>query len=985
MNTQQQPTTQQLKPDVQGAAQVETALQILHQGDDRVLQADRYLNDVRISPLAWPIVSALISNPSTTQPALLFAANTVFVRLRSDWLSFTNDAERLTAFTVAVDGACHIHLCKSTSLSPLHSFGKACGFALAIASNQSLRQSMWSLLMSRMSCDPVRKCHVLAAVANQFEETSTRNDTFYSIARAFCQQHVAHVIAEPVAILNACDPPLVRGDQSISNLCAAVTCIKAWSGFADKPLMAHVLLRALPIPQLADDVAETMSEIVGYSGTSHTLLLQVCDALITIFQLVSTTVACEVVQHAIAEIACMLVEGNADELMEQDAMESKLVAARVTQLLWLCLKSCNPRCFFAAVEGWTNWIAADGLVIDSRRVLHSDQLTAIVQLVVNRLAAMPVTAALVPWSEYGEDQGSDYCSEISRARDLLLTICSSVGIPSYTNSVVPFLQQDKASSGNLICAAMFALSIAGEAQDGLFEGDYACATTTAALGKVMDILEGLSREQSDMDMTICTNVRRQGMQCLGAFSFVVGAQCSDVDFQRVVRLAATGVYDSEVCLEAGKVMYEMSQQEANRLLPFLGELISSCTAAMERMSTRAACMWVCALARTASALRLHKERLEGLSRILRASCKHVRDVGRGNVVEEVEEGLCRHLTLISKAMHEMNDNVVRLHLFGGLRDVVAELSLKYCADGGISRAICRLLETCVLPTLMDEEESEDDRDGRDTRRDRLDAQMENEERRVELAMWCASLAAECFERCGAGGEMCWLQTVKDICPHLLSGLDGEISQETEEKVLQVVCRVLGTSVTVVTRNCGGDYDTRADMATCMLKLGSLVVTHGTSSKVVGRPEMCADMSRAALHGLRCRNANVVRESLTFWKRTFRGETDAVVWRRLLGAAGGAKMVTAGVLCAARVGRVGSAAADTVFGMCAVVAGAERRDAGEVLLQCLREAFAGDDVPRQGLDRRVKEMLFCGCVSSVRSKREFRRALDDLGRVCAMTM
>lgn len=207
-----------------------------------------------------------------------------------------------------------------------------------------------------------------------------------------------------------------------------------------------------------------------------------------------------------------------------------------------------------------------------------------------------------------------------------------------------------------------------------------------------------------------TAVRRLVMQFLRPFVFVLGPHHSNLDFQRLVRLAATFLDDRAVRNDAANLLFEILQQEPKRLLPFLSELIPACAASMDIMCEQAECTCAIALASKASTLHLQKERLDALSHILSTSCSHARNLCSEHHGEDVEQQVNRHVILISKAMQKMNEHVARGSVFAELRDVVAQLAIQYSANGVISRAICRLLETCVLPTLMDEEESDDDQD-----------------------------------------------------------------------------------------------------------------------------------------------------------------------------------------------------------------------------------------------------------------------------------
>ena len=131
-----------IHPDPGSAAHVEEASRALHTGDARVTQADRFLSTVRTSASAWSTCLAPIQSPQTSPVAFLFAARTVYSRLKADWHAFADDPHRATACNLALDGIARPVSTLTTAASHLHSFGRACGFCVAMTESVHARRVM---------------------------------------------------------------------------------------------------------------------------------------------------------------------------------------------------------------------------------------------------------------------------------------------------------------------------------------------------------------------------------------------------------------------------------------------------------------------------------------------------------------------------------------------------------------------------------------------------------------------------------------------------------------------------------------------------------------------------------------------------------------------------------------------------------------------------------------------------------------------------
>lgn len=853
-----------------------------------------------------------------------------------------------------------------------------------------MREAMWAVLLSRLSTDRVRKCHVFAAVGVELNLASRRSDALNSVTSSFCTQRVDAVLHDALEILNASSSAVANDEQAVSAIRAAVACISAWHSFTDKSIVTRALLHAIVIPQLSDDVAETLSEVVGYSGTDPQLLLDTCQALTHIYNSVNATARFQAVHHAISEVACALSDGNADELMESDTPQSKLVVRGATELLWLCLKSQDELSFFAAVDGWNNWISADSLVSPSRRILRHDQLSAIVELVVTRLATTDAVLALAP--SPGDDNGQEHASELAKAYELFLSTCASIGVRSYVGSIAPLLKCHTHQPNRLTCMVLFALCVTGDAPETELNGHGVSSTILAVMLRVLDLIDGNSPPQNgtqngvktsyegcEETRTIMSIAERKALDCLAANAHAVARQFGDDSFRRVIRVVVHSMHDVEICERAGKLLLEIGSWEANRLLPFLCDMLTSFSNSLDKMPLQGAEVCVRAVARAAGSLGSHDERASATSAMLAKSCGWLRMIRSEGRIAMEGEGVHRHLTLISTGLHEMNDNKVRWRVFTELQDAVADVARIYSSNGAVGKAVCRVLETCVLPTLLDEDDRDDECPPRRTDHDDNE---KGEERRVELAIWCGSLALECMQRSRRSGEACWLQAIHSIMPHVLGGLEEGMDQVIQTRVMEWVTQAVQTAVEVVSQVCEGRYERLAEMSMYVFRVGKIVTAHETACIVMISTGVASAFGKAGVQAMKCGNGNVVRECLSFWKTVFGRETREPVWRGVISAAGGPEKVTAGALQTAQVGRLGCLAADVVLAMCAIVTSADGVDPINALKEWLTRAFQNEDVPRIGIDRRVKHMLLCGCISAIGSKRDFRRALDDVGRVCA---
>lgn len=119
------------------------------------------------------------------------------------------------------------------------------------------------------------------------------------------------------------------------------------------------------------------------------------------------------------------------------------------------------------------------------------------------------------------------------------------------------LKPNAAPDDNFACTVLFALSIAGDCQEGLSNDTYVHSAVVPALTSVMHILG---------DDALPPPLRKLGITCLTAFSTVVANHLEAGEFRRVVRLAVIGMHDRQVCYECVKMLDELAQEHGNCLL-----------------------------------------------------------------------------------------------------------------------------------------------------------------------------------------------------------------------------------------------------------------------------------------------------------------------------------------------------------------------------------------------------------------------------------
>ena len=1014
-------------PDINSAVQVEQALHVLHSGDSRITQADRFLSQVRSSPAAWPIVRAIFHQDNSTPAALSFAASTVYHRLTADWLLFPTDHDRLILFSLVIEGMQRLsHQSNSNSHSAhhdpaVHSLGKAAGFAISNVAHANTRIHMWQQLNNSFNNNPTFRCQTLASVAAEVNAVATTDCSSHNETRQFCRHHVTDVIRTPIEILVQLNSSSNGITSTLPQSCvqpsrAAILCAHAWQRYATEtgqaiPL-AHALLRAVRIPALAADAAETVAEFVAYTGTSLEVLVGVCDGLLAILHAAISDPPDEqeIVHHAVAEIVCALSDGNADELMEQSSAEAEVVVAKAADLLYLCLKSSNDRSFFAAADGWSNWLSAQTLVSEQCKKLPIARLKAIPPLVTARMTSLPFMQAIfVEGHDAEEEQQSG--GERDCVMDLLLNIAACIGITEYVKSVLSIFeshqQQQHELSPQMTCAVLEALAAASEHSEDAVQGDpHAFHILHLMLGTVMQRYEALAPlGLAQMDDPSAIVVRRTALKCLSAYAHILAEtsslSSSDEEFYRAIRCSGTGILHDKQNKNAAELLCELAERTPKRLVPYLPQLVCSCKDNLHMMSPKAAEICVKALSRIASALPSTVERLHTINVVLQDIIKQLHWACDQKQSQQSAQVIEQHLIVLTTALHELNDGEAAIHIFELINSAVFKLASTYCANTAISTIICRLLMLCVAPTLTDDPDEETEEEGFTTSSPTPDDHRQNksfdvgstEHRRVTMAVSCYSLSAECFSRSTPDGEARWLDIMFDLLPYLHpSSVHTNMSSSGMtagwNEMMKCLTAGMGHAVSGMDTFCGIDYDAQPGLTKAFLKHARAVLEccnsiTGAGSADEAMPIMANihGIGRICIRALQCVDQHIVREAVAFWGKVFTMGTEIDVnnhtAKGLLQVSGGPGQITQALLCATRSSRCADSVATALFAMSKMIVGREGDYEG-LLRELLKESFEKGPMSQARMDTGMKERLQAECYNGVISLFAFRKALWQYG-------
>lgn len=955
-----------LDPDSVAASQIEEALLILQHADKRIAQADRYLSSIRSSPLAWPACTAIIRNPKSSLPALMFAASTIRTRTAEDWPMLCDDSKRFAVFNLALEGL-KSDLSTSSMSSLIHFFGRTCGFCLGMASSTAMRAAMWDLLVAKVCENVVSRCKVLAAVVleiNCFKADHER----YSSLHLFYESKAVDVLSSAISVLNMVDVNNLSA-VPVDDLRAAVSCVSQWKKYADMAnIIIPVLCKAICISQIADDVAETLNDMVGFTATNIELLVGACEGLIMSFQAIRGTSAETKVHHAIAEVVCALSDGNADEIMEQNEQRYWMVAEKSTDLLRLCVDSYDDRTFFAAVEAWSSWITAAYSSTNSEII--GNQIPSLLCAIVERLSKLEFVAILL---SPGEDDVHEFVGERTCVTDLLEQVGKSLGLTKYLRILGDHFNGLHQLSLQAFCAYLFAITVAGEDLDLDVLATHDKEYIACLLRDILTLLESWT-SSSEQQKTTLKAPSRAALNALSSFAsfLVVG---SDSDFYRGLRCVGRCIVQNEIRESTAKVFFELADANPIRVGQFLGELVSSIKFALPQMSDATALYWVRGLARIASVMSDQQQQMRIVTAIVEGEYEIVMSTAADDTSAVNLGRLGRALRLISASVQELNDNEVAMVLFERLKPSIFKLAIDYCAHTLVAEAICRFLAVCVSPTQLDDTYSPW---GSQSSIGHHENNM-GESRRLALALSLIDLAGECFRHSGESGETAWIQALCDISPYVLECLNGDSNRGVAADATLRMCRSLENCLHGLETFTKGNYDTQPTMTTSCLRYASKLLHR---SVAIGVPQKyIAASATAALKALKCMESGIVREALLWWDRVFKFGTigEYNIACVALSASGGTEGVANRVVWTARHGRCSSLAAEVLFGMCRWLGGMRRVEPLDVLRACLASAFQSDG-NANGLNDVAREGLRQYCSQAAGSFDSFKAALREVGKV-----
>lgn len=954
-------------PDFTAASRIEEALHILQHGDKRITQADRYLSSIRSSPVAWSACVAIIRNPESSQPALMFAAGTMRTRTIEDWSTFGDISKQFAVFNLALEGLKN-DLSASSVSSPIHSFGRTCGFCLGMASSPAMRTAMWDLLAAKLCDDIVFRCKVLAAVVLEVDQFKG-NHTRFSPLQLFFRSKAADVLSSAISVVSVVDLNNLSALPT-ADLRAAVMCINQWQKYADMAnVIVPVLCRAIRIPQIADDIGETLNEVVGFSATSIELLGGTCDELMISFQAAQGTFAEAKVNHAIAEVVCALSEGNADDIMEQEDQRYWLVAKKCTDLLRLCVNSCDDSTFFAAVEAWSSWVTAAYLNKNSRVI--EDQLPALIGAVVERLCVLEFVTTLV---SPGEDDAHEFVGERTSVSDLLEQAGKSLGTMMYLKTLSARFNGLHQLSPQAFCACSFALTVAGEDLEVDTLTDQGKESVCSLLRDILTLVESWTSGSEQQNGGLKAPIRA-ALNTLSSFASFLVVFASDPDFYRVLRCIGVCAVQDDIRESTAKFLFELADANPMRVGQFLGELLSSVKFAMPQMSDATALYWVRGLASTASVISDNQQQIRMISAIVEDECELVMRSAAGGLDIANLGRLTRALRLISASLQELNNSEVATVLFERLQPSVFKLAVEYCMHSLVAEAICRLLVVCVSPTQM-----EDTRSlwGSQSSIDHLEINGEDA-RRLALALSFLDLVGECFRHSGDNGETAWLQALCEISPIVLDCLDVCSDRGLVANVIPCLSRSLENCFYGLEAFTNGNYEMQPTMTSSCFRFASKLLHQSVAMSI---PENCiATSATTAFKALKCKESGVVREALTWWNRVFKFGTagECNIAFVALTASGGAEDIAKTIVWTARHGRCSSLAAEVLFAMCKWLGGVRGMEPLDVLRACIVSAFQNRG-NEDGLNDLAREGLRQYCSQAAGSFDNFKEALREVGKV-----
>lgn len=767
---------------------------------------------------------------------------------------------------------------------------------------------------------------------------------------------------------------------------SAIECIQSWSIFADKSLVIGTLLRAISVPELSETASEALVEAVSYSGRKPDLLVSTCDGLIQAANLALQSPDTSNALHPISEVVSEMTEGNADDYLEEDIPRGKDFVVRATNLLSICLNGPDESAFLAAAEGWACWAAA----ITNPNVLHRDVINAQIPGVIRTvLEKMSVYESLSYGSLAGdhlEEDGAD----LAKVSDLLLHCAQLIGLENYAQGIQSYLEMHSTSSPRHVFAALNALRAAGDLVE---DESISMISLFTTLRVILSICRMCRSEKNDIahDETAVKAIYVASLTCLTAYaplmSKAVPRPATNELYVGAVKCATESLMRKYVSLQGACLLEKLADGNQKRMVKYLPDLLSRTMGTLDSLEREPAENWVKGLASVASQLPSHVQRTEFLNLILQTSCTYVSQEGAKNELVGDDDILHRHLNIISNAVKEINDDQAAVKLLTMLQSPLVRIAKNNCGHETLAPSVCKVFVHCLMPTLADDEREV-------ARKDKGTGVISNgfldPHHRIETLTSCMALFAECFRKSGTDGEVCWVEAIGTISPHLLNMMEVDLSLAQTRRIIEQLSITLVTVLESVKQFTSDDLDQQAHMVCAYLRFAETLLSSSMQPSVLSmHADKVAEMGSKAL---RVRDRGILRKTIAWWLDLFRGAFQSA-WGHeiacsIVESCGGVDGVTACMLVAA--GSLGSSrklcnsVAEVLVMMSrwAAKSSGSAHKASAVLQTCFASAFGRDDVPRAGLPGGVKQSMQEAVSRAALDGGALQRALYQLSRSCA---
>lgn len=965
------------------AAQIQQALHVLNASADGWRDADAFLRSVRESPDVWPVCEALLRGSAPSPAIVTFAASTLRYRIGRDWPALASHNERVSAFRFLRDCLACEHVQRAPAA--LHDIAYGCGFCIASSSDDDFRALMWVETHAVVADKPHFYCVAFSSLLEAINHVSSTYQRKFDSLRSFCYLHANGILADAIEIFNLGKATDSADSHSLKLqfMRSALECIQGWSRFGSKCMVIGTLFHAIRVPELSQAASEALIEAVSYSGIDAALLVSTCDGLTQAAHLALQS--SEDTLHHIAEVASEMTEGNADDYLETESVQGKEFVVRATNLLSVCLNGPNESAFLAAAEGWACWAAT----ITNPGALHRSevisQIPGVIRTVLEKMSVFESLSYGSLSGDHLEEDGAD----LAKISDLLLHCADLIGLENYAQGIQSYLEMHSTSSPRHVFAALNALRAAG---DLVMEEHFAMSSLLTTLRVILDICKTCESDKNGIahDETAVKAIYVASLTCLTAYapimSNAVPGPASNDLYVGAVKCATESLMRKYVSHQGACLLEKLAEGNQKRMVKYLPDLLTRTMGTLDSLEREPAENWVKGLASVASELPSHAQRTEFLNVILQTSCTYVSQEGSKNELDGDGETLHRHLNIISSAVKEINDDEAAFKLLTILQSPLVRIAKNNCGHETIAPSVCKVLVHCLLPTM------DDDNDG-DVREDKSSGNLTNglldSHQRIELLTSCMALCTECFRKSGADGEVCWVEAVGTISPHLLNLMNTDLPLGQTRLIIEQLSNALGCVLDSVKKFTSDDLDQQAQMVCLYLRFVEVLLgCSAQPSPVSLHAGKVAEMNSAAL---RVRDRGILRKAIHWWITLFRGALDSVagdeIARTLVHVCGGVNGLTAGMLVAAgslsSSSRLCNSIADVLLLMsrwAAKSSGSQLKPAA-LLQTYITAAFGRDDVPRVGLPLSVKQTMQEAVTSAALNLYTLRRALNELSRSC----